>query len=120
MDDLGSKINEIMSDPEKLREIQNLGKMMGLTGDSGTSSESEGSNLPKAKSQTGNTMGIDPNILNKLAPILANVNTEDDTTRLFDALVPFLSEERRERLEKIKKMMIIIRLLPNIKNIGLF
>ena len=33
MDDLTSKINEIMSDPEKLKEIQNLGKMMGLNTD---------------------------------------------------------------------------------------
>ena len=38
MDDLTSKINEIMSDPEKLKEIQNLGKMMGLNTDENSNS----------------------------------------------------------------------------------
>ena len=33
MEDLNAKINSIMSDPDKLRELQKLGQMMGLTGD---------------------------------------------------------------------------------------
>ncbi len=205
MDDLTSKINEIMSDPEKLREIQNLGKMMGITGNDsksqnpvntpqganqqnshsgmgnmnhignngntvnvgnmgnmsnmGTggnrSSFNNGSNNQNANqnpnynngnnfnsggnnySGNGNNQGgfnnsqmngnplgalsgIDPSVIGKLAPILASFNKEDETTRLFDALCPFLSAERQEKLQKIRKMMVIIKLLPNIKNLGLF
>lgn len=127
MDDLTSKINEIMSDPEKLKEIQNLGKMMGLgTDENITESVPEKSASP-SKSQNNNSLGplgdfggIDPSIIGKLAPIFSSINKEDDTTRLFDAMIPFLSEERKEKLQKIRKMMVIMKLLPNIKNLGLF
>lgn len=130
MDDLTSKINEIMSDPEKLKEIQNLGKMMGLdTGNSGTKSHNESfvSSPNKSQNKNNNTLGslgdfggIGPSIIGKLAPILSSVNKEDDTTRLFDAMIPFLSAERRDKLQKIRRMMVIMKLLPNIKNLGLF
>lgn len=130
MDDLTSKINEIMSDPEKLKEIQNLGKMMGLdTGNNSTKSSNETIVHSPNKNQNNNSNvlgslgdfgGIDPSIIGKLAPIFSSVNKEDDTTRLFDAMLPFLSAERRDKLQKIRKMMVIMKLLPNIKNLGLF
>lgn len=128
MDDLATKINEIMSDPEKLKEIQNLGKMMGLdTGNSDTKSNNESFVSGPDKSQNNNTLGslgdfggIDPSLIGKLAPILSSVNKEDDTTRLFDAMIPFLSAERKDKLQKIRRMMVIMKLLPNIKNLGLF
>lgn len=122
MDDLASKINEIMSDPEKMKEIQNLGRMMGLNTDnsSPTPPPKKAQPIPKQNVQTNDFWGIDPSVISRLAPILTSVNREDDTTRLLDAMAPFLSAERREKLEKIKKMLVIIRLLPNIKNLGLF
>ncbi|MGN0476998.1 MAG: hypothetical protein ACI4HM_06630 [Ruminococcus sp.] len=121
MDDLASKINEIMSDPEKMKEIQNLGRMMGLnTDNSSPPPPKKVQPPPKQNIQTNDFGGIDPSVISKLAPILTSVNREDDTTRLLDAMAPFLSAERREKLEKIKKMLVIIRLLPNIKNLGLF
>lgn len=120
MDDLTSKINEIMSDPEKMREIQNLGRMMGLNTDNSPPSPKKVQQPPKQSNPFGELGGIDPSIIGKLAPILTSVNREDDATRLLDAMAPFLSAERREKLQKIKKMLVIIRLLPNIKNLGLF
>ena len=119
MDDLASKINQIMSDPEKMKEIQNLGMMMGLNTDNSPSPPKK-PEPPKQSNPFGELGGIDPSIIGKLAPILTSVNREDDTTRLLDAMAPFLSAERLEKLDKIKKMLVIIRLLPNIKNLGLF
>ena len=94
MDDLTSKINEIMSDPEKLKEIQNLGKMMGLNTDENSNSSNTNNqnvlpmNSPN-KSQNNNSLGplgdfggIDPSIIGKLAPIFSSINKEDDTTRV--------------------------------------
>lgn len=109
-----------MSDPEKLKEIQKLGKLMGLTDDSNTLPQNNRSADPPMKNPFGDFSGVDQNLIGKLAPILASINREDDTTRLFDALTPFLSQEKREKLDKIKKMVVIMRLLPNIRNLGLF
>lgn len=128
MDDLTSKINEIMSDPEKLKEIQNLGKMMGLnTGENDTpqpKQQQRNMSTPTKNNKSSNFLGdlggIDPSLIGKIAPLLSAVNQEDETTRLFDAMIPFLSAERQEKLKKIRKMMVIMKLLPNIKNLGLF
>ena len=60
MDDLTSKINEIMSDPEKLKEIQNLGKMMGLNTD-------EVSNSSGTNNQNVFPLNMFSNILSLLA-----------------------------------------------------
>ncbi|MBQ9673610.1 MAG: hypothetical protein IJV39_03185 [Ruminococcus sp.] len=151
MDDLNSKINEIMSDPEKLKEIQNLGKMMGLTdtdstadntgnkgmsgnfnsGNSGMpdlssllnmsgTSGNQGMNSPPPTNPMSQLGGLDPGLISRFAPLLMSLNKEDETTRLFDALMPFLSDERKEKLQKIRKMMIIMKLLPNLRGLGLF
>lgn len=126
MEDLSTKINEIMSDPEKLKEIQNLGKMMGLTGNNQEVKTETPQEQPRqiqnsnSLQQTGGFSGIDPKMIMKFAPILSSLNKEDETTRLFDALEPFLSVERQEKLRKIRKMIVIMKLLPSIKNLGLF
>jgi hypothetical protein len=124
MEDLASKINEIMSDPEKLKEIQSLGKMMGLTeentGNKEPAKPAQSQISQVSNNQSSGFTGVDPNIIGKLAPILSSLNKEDDTTRLFDALIPFLSEERKVTLGKIRKMLIVFRLLPHIKDLGLF
>ena len=88
-----------MSDPQKLKQIQNLGKMMALNTDEDSNTNNQNvlpMNSPN-KSQNNNSLGplgdfggIDPSIIGKLAPIFSSINKEDDTTRLLDAMIPFL------------------------------
>ena len=120
MDDLSAKINSIMSDPEKLKELQQLGQMMGLTGESGKQPPDLSGILSPSKPSAPPAGGIDPQLLSNLAPLLMNLNKDDDTTRLFDALMPFLSAERQEKLQKIRKMTVLMKLLPNLRGLGLF
>ncbi len=118
MEDLNAKINSIMSDPDKLRELQKLGQMMGLTGDGKQTPDLSGILSPAP--QPAPTGGIDPQLLSRLAPLLMSLNKDDDTTRLFDALMPFLSAEKQEKLQKIRKMTVLMKLLPNLRGLGLF
>lgn len=56
----------------------------------------------------------------RVMPLLQNMNSDDETSRLLDALYPFLNGERKEKLEKAKKLLKIFKILPLLKNSGIF
>lgn len=111
MDDLQDKISQIMSDPEALAQVQSLGKMLGLGGEQSP---------PAPPEPAQDDLGIDAGKLMALAPMLGNLRQEDDTTRLLSALRPFLSSEKCRKLDSAGKMIRLIRLIPALKNAGLF
>ncbi len=112
MDNIQDKIAEIMSDPEAMKEVQNLGKMLGISGDE----------TPAPAKESDNSILSDEALkgIAKIAPLLSQANKEDDTTRLLAALRPFLSEEKCRKLDSAKKMIGLMRLLPVLKSEGLF
>lgn len=160
MPDLQDKLNQILSNPEALKQVQSLGEQLGLTGKGGQleltkeetpkniTSSSESSTSPSALlSALSSTLSPSPssasqsttppvtqsappqnNILNgdmikvltKVAPLLSSMNSENNTTTLLHALRPFLSNERQQKLDKAEKMLKIIKLMPLLKENGLF
>ena len=73
--------------------------------------------------QPQNGVMPDPDMLGmvmKLAPLLGSMNEENDSTRLLYALKPFLSEKRRQRIDKSVRLLGIMRILPLIKETGIF
>ena len=94
MSDLQDKLNQILQNPEAMKQVQSLGAQLGLTG--------EQKQPPKPK------------------PLLSSLNNSDDTTRLLDSLRPFLSHERQEKLDKAEKMLKLFRLMPLLRENGLF
>ena len=48
------------------------------------------------------------------------VKRDDDTTRLLNSLRPFLSREKQEKLDRAEKMIKFIRIIPLLKDNGLF
>lgn len=112
MDDLSQKISEIMSDPQALKQIQGLGEMLGLNN---ASNDVVHNTKDNSNNVTPDMMGM----MTKLAPILGTLNKEDDTTRLLVALRPFLSAERRKKLDEAAKLIKVMKLLPLIKDTNL-
>lgn len=104
-----NKISEIMSDPEAMEQVRSLGKMLGLN-----------PSQPEPEKTDEDALG-DGTIgkLTSLLPIIQNARREDDTTRLLSALRPFLSDEKRKRLESAKKLLMIIKLFPALKEVGI-
>lgn len=112
MDNIQDKIAEIMADPEAMKEVQNLGRILGISGDESFASAKE----PEKPVLSDEALkGI-----TKIAPLLSQANKEDDTTRLLAALRPFLSDEKCRKLDSAKKMIGLMRLLPVLKSEGLF
>lgn len=55
----------------------------------------------------------------KLMPLLSSLNSEDDTTRLLEALRPFLGAAKQKKLDEAKKMLRLLKILPLIKSKGI-
>lgn len=136
MADLESTLSEILSDPEAVSRIRDLGKSLGLTGDTPAQDSPQkeqsplsGPDLSSLSSLTSllgagssqNTENAD--LMKKFTsflPILTRMNSEDEATALLRALRPFLSEEKRKRLDDASKMLKVMRILPLIRSTGLF
>lgn len=122
MPDIQDKINEILSNPEALRQVQSLGEQLGL---SGYSTEKP---KPQKPPEPKNELSLPTDFLNddmakslfKILPAIKSVGCEDDTTRLLNALRPFLSCEKQEKLDKAEKMLKLFKILPLLKDINIF
>lgn len=149
MDDLSQQINQILSDPQSMKQIQDMMGALGLSGDPQPAAPQTGG-AQTAGPQTG---GFDPSALagmlsslgggtgappqnagpslggltpetlqmvSRLAPLLGQVNREDDSTRLLFALRPLLSPARQKKLDEAVKILHMMRLLPLLKDSGMF
>ena len=118
MDDLTSKITELIGDPEGMKRISDIASsLMSSQKEEQTKKEPE-----KTEGSFLSDMQLDPvqmgNMM-KMMSVLKNQNQEDDNTRLLIALKPHLSEERRKKVDKAISMLKIVKLLPILKESGL-
>lgn len=131
-DDLSEKLNGILSDPEAMQEIAALASQLGVTqaNDSQNNSGSGGTADLQGLMGALNTSGSAQTApqkpdntaagLSSILPMLGALKQEDETTRLLDAMRPFLSEERRYKLDKAKRLIKVLKLMPLIKELPLF
>lgn len=100
MSDLQDKLNQILQNPEAMKQVQSLGAQLGLTG--------EQKQPPKPKPPENNLMsmiGGDDTIgtIAKFAPLLSSLNNSDDTTRLLIRSDRFFHMSGRKSLTKPKR-----------------
>ena len=111
-DDLSEKLSGILSDPEAMREVAALASQLGADAPGAHKEESSQPTAP----QPDNTAAM----LTGLMPLLGSLKQEDETTRLLDAMRPFLSEERQIKLDKAKRLIRVMKLMPMLKDLPLF
>lgn len=119
MGELEDKLSSILSDPEAMSKLQTLGRSLGLdTGGLGRNVSPAPAPSPVSSlfSQKGDDLST---MLMRLAPLLSDMGKDDETACLLNALKPFLSKPRQQRLEQAGKMLRVMKLLPVIKNTGL-
>lgn len=122
MTDLQEQLNQILSNPEALKQVQSLGAQLGLGGNNTPPKPKEPTPPQSTQNSLQNNMmsGDMLKMFSKIAPLMNSFKTDDETTVLLHSLRPFLSPERCERLEKAEKMLKILKLLPLIRDNGLF
>lgn len=128
MEDLNRQIQSILSDPNQMQQLQSMAAALGLTGGASDTNAPEppapaAPTEPEISPQNAlfPSGGLSPEMLQmagKLAPVLSQLNREDDATRLLRALRPLLSQPRRQKLDEAIKILQMMRLLPLLKNSG--
>lgn len=127
MDDIASKISELLSDP------QGIDKIKQMAGALFTGNEQNNDNVatPPAPDLLGNLLGsltnnndlslpdgFDPMKLMGLISVLGR-SGDDKRSALLLALKPHLSAERQQRVDKAVKFLKIAAMLPVLKEQGL-
>lgn len=136
MDGLEQQLNQILSDPNSMKQLQGMISSLGLGGgESGQGSKPAppppapaGPDLSALAGMLGSLGGgrqpqaaPGPDALGmaaKLAPIMSRISQEDDSTRLLMALRPLLGEERRRKIDEAVKILRLMRLLPLLRDMG--
>lgn len=107
MDGLEDKLNAILSDPEAMGKISDMAKSLFGGGDD-------------AGTQRGPDID-EETLLQRARQLLRGNAMRSDETALLSALRPFLSEERRQRLDraiKIARLASLARLAGEFTGIG--
>ena len=113
MDDLSSKLSSILGDPEAVKELSALASQLGVD-PSGLHKEQQ----EPHRAESGSASAL--SMMSGLMPLLGSIKAQDDTTRLLDAIRPFLSDERKQKLDRAKKLIQIMRLMPMLRELDLF
>lgn len=145
MEGLEQQLNQILSDPNSMKQIQSMMSSLGLGQQGGEVSQPAPPPPPPAPapaapdlsalagmlgtlgggqaaapaSQAQGLAGPDTMaMVARLAPLLGQLNREDDSTRLLMALRPLLGEERRRKIDEAVKILQLMRLLPMLRDMG--
>lgn len=109
MGELEDRINSVLSDPGQMEKITRLAQsLMG-----GEPQQGSGDAAPEntAKSAPGQgsgglaaQLGIDPEMLGKIKKLMDSGGRKKEEKALLEAMLPYLSEERRSRMDRAMKI----------------
>lgn len=108
MDDLSDKIQQLLSSPDAMQKIQSM--MSAFGGNDSTPN-------PPLPPPTSAPMP-DMTTFLKLAPLISNMQQEDENAALLRALRPYMHKDRGKRIDEAIQILHLIKLLPLLKGFG--
>jgi hypothetical protein len=114
MDDLMSKIQEVLSDEESLKQVQELASMFMSAKD-----EESNTNETKNDSNDSDGLGIDLGMIMKFGEAMNSASHNDKHTDFLLALKPFLKEERQAKVDKAVKLLKLYTVFTIVKESGM-
>lgn len=123
MDELTEQLNKVLSDPQSMAQIQNIMGSLGLNNTQTNTNTQVQAPIETPVNNSQNVLGgISPDMISafaKIAPLLGQVKTDDNSTRLLTALKPMLSESKSKKVDEAVKVLQIIKLFPALKDSGI-
>ena len=139
MDDLASMITQFLSSEDGMNQLRSVTAALGLPdpGGAGPQAGQNGFVPPQADNASPNSGSIpffssqpsssqagssplDLNTLMLIQRAISALNQEDRNTELLRALKPHFSDERAKKVDDAIRILQLIRLLPLVKELGLF
>lgn len=121
MDDLMGMMQELLSDPESMKQIQELTQMLqsefGGSEDSAQSAQAE-TQGEQAEGE-GGSAGFDFGMLFKLQQLMQATAGEDKDAELLLALKPHLKEERQKKVDKAVKILKLLSIWSVLRDSGM-
>lgn len=121
MDDLMGMMQELLSDPESMKQIQELTQM--LQSESGGSEDSAQSAQAETQGEQaegeGGSAGFDFGMLFKLQQLMQATAGENKDAELLLALKPHLKEERQKKVDKAVKILKLLSIWSVLRDSGM-
>ena len=123
MDDLSDKIARLLSSPEGMEKIRTVMSSLGdapaaIPAAASVPAAPAAPAPPAPPAPAGGTGALDPALIGRVMPLLGALNSENDDTRLLQALRPYLHGEREQRLDETMRLLRLTRLLPLLQDDG--
>ncbi len=90
MEDLERQLGSILNDPNMMEKLQTMAQNLGLNQGQAPAQEPASFSMPE----------VDPAMLGKIAGIAGKSGISQDQRALLNALTPYLSHRRLQKLEK--------------------
>lgn len=113
MDNISEKITDILNNPDMMKQIKGIMDSLGNESPPSKEAPSPSIKEPQISSDMINS-------IMKLMPLISSLNQEDNNTKLLHALKPLLNERRKKRVDESIRIMQMIKLLPILKEEGIF
>ena len=123
MEDLSTKLTQLLNDPEGMKQLQSMAQ--GLMGEGGLDLSAlmpQQQEKPVSPDISGLMGGISPDQMGMMMKLMSAFNStkEDDRTRLLMALRPHLTDKRQQRVDQAVKLLKLASVLPLISESGIF
>jgi len=119
MDNISELLGPLLSDPETVKQLQDMADQLGI----GNSQEPEQEQEQNHGENSDNGFSINFEMfeaISKIGPLLSELNKEDDASRLLHAIRPYLGEERRKKADEAEKILGLIRIMSLLGDQKLF
>ena len=114
MSEWDEKLNSILSDPEAMSQIMSLAQSLSGQGEHAEDPSAEGTPVTETgpDEESGLPGGLDPELLRRIRPLMEQMNRPEsnETAAFLRALRPFLSEKRRDKVERAAQLARVIHL----------
>lgn len=114
MDDLFGKMQELLSDPESMKQISELAQM--LQSDMDAPSAPPPADMEAADQRNP---AFDPMLLLKIGELMNSTQKPDENTALLLALRPHLKAQRQERVDKAVRLLRMMHIFSSLKESGM-
>lgn len=102
MDEFGSKLNEILSNPDMMSKISGFAESLFGGEDGGEGQETRGAQGEKTgpSGRGMEDLGFDPALFSRIASLMKRQGDKREERALLEAMRPYLSEKRREKMDR--------------------
>ena len=115
--DLSKKLDDLLNSPDSMAKITQAMAALGLPS---LSESPPATRPPSAPAESAASPLPDLSALLGMAPLLSSLGKDDRDTVLLKALRPYLHGEREKKLDDSVKLMQLLKLLPILREGGIF